>query len=164
MDSDTHIRSVHVTTTVRHGVEEVFDVLATLHGRERFTGHFVRDWKGCGPDRGVGARATARVTPGGRVDVELVTARPAARIVERQAGANGRRLALATYTLTPLSDGSTRIGFEYAWLRAPRRDRLMAALLRRMLRQDYRRALKRLAGLLDAEAAHASAAGRVEPR
>jgi hypothetical protein len=164
MDREIQIPSVRVTTTVPHGADEVFDLLATLRGRERITGHFLRNWERCGPDRGVGARATARVMPGGRVDVELVTARAPARVVERQARANGRRLALATYMLTPLSDGSTRIGFEYAWLRAPRRDRLMAALVRRRLRRAYRRALKRLAALLDAEAARASPAGRVEPR
>jgi hypothetical protein len=85
---------------------------------------------------------------GGReeaVDIEVVDAQPPARIVERNVSAKGKRVATGTYELADTASGGTRIAFTYAWEQAPLADRLLAPLVRAILRRGNARALARLA-------------------
>jgi len=128
--------------------EEVYDFLDVMANHEPFTDHVLLDWEYSGPDRGVGSKARVKVKAGGRtdtVDIEVVSARRPATIVERNTGAGGRRVATGTYTLEETPGAGTRIVFEYAWQQAPLSERLAAPLLRRMLRGVNERAMRRLA-------------------
>ena len=145
------MRPVQVTTEVPYPREDVYDFLDVMSNHEPFTNHMLRDWEYGGPDRGVGSKAKVKVTAGGRTDsieIEVVAAERPARIVERNVGAGGRRVANGTYVLSELPDGGTRIMFEYAWQRAPLSERLAAPLVRGILRRGNERSMQRLADQL----------------
>ncbi|HTP21864.1 MAG TPA: SRPBCC family protein [Solirubrobacteraceae bacterium] len=141
------MRPVTVTTEVPYPTEDVYDFLDVMSNHEPFTNHMLRDWEFAGPDRGVGSKAKVKVSAGGRtesVEIEVVEADRPTRIVERNVGAGGRRVANGTYTLAELPGGGTRITFEYAWQRAPLSERLAAPLVRGILRRGNERAMRRL--------------------
>ena len=142
-----YMRPVTVTTEVPYPTEDVYDFLDVMSNHEPFTNHMLRDWEFAGPDRGVGSKAKVKVSVGGRtesVEIEVVEADRPTRIVERNVGAGGRRVANGTYTLAKLPGGGTRITFEYAWQRAPLSERLAAPLVRGILRRGNERAMRRL--------------------
>lgn len=131
--------------------EEVYDVLDVLGAHEDFTDHVLRDWEYSGPARGVGAKARATAAVAGRrdsIDIEVVAAQRPLRIVERNTGAGGRRVAHGSYLLKQLPHGGTRIFFKYAWESAPVSEQLSAPVVRWLLLRANRRALRRLAHLL----------------
>ncbi|HTU97050.1 MAG TPA: SRPBCC family protein [Solirubrobacteraceae bacterium] len=139
---------VHVTIDVPQPIDEVFDFLDVMANHEPFTDHILKDWEYSGPDRGVGSRARVHVTAAGRtetVDIEVVDAERPTRIVERNVGAGGKRVANGTYTLSALPAGGTHVQFEYAWRQAPLSERVMSPLVRGMLRRANQRAMVRLA-------------------
>ena len=145
------MRPVRVTTEVPYPREEVYDFLDVMSNHEPFTNHMLRDWKYCGPDRGIGSKAKVTASAGGRTDsveIEVVAAERPTRIVERNVGAGGRRVANGTYVLAELPDGGTRVTFEYAWQRAPLGERLASPLVRGILRRGNERSLRRLADQL----------------
>ncbi|MFC4493013.1 SRPBCC family protein [Streptomyces ovatisporus] len=147
------MRPVTVSVTVTQGREEVYDFLDVMANHEPFTDHMLRDWEYSGPASGVGAKATVQVRAAGRTDaveIEVVEAVRPVRIVERNTGAGGRRVAHGTYELEELPGGGTRIAFEYAWRRVPPAERLSAPLVRSLLRRGNERALRRLAARLSA--------------
>jgi carbon monoxide dehydrogenase subunit G len=84
------------------------------------------------------------------ISVTVVAAEPPAKIVERNVGAGGERVATGTYTLQTLPAGGTRVAFEYAWQTAPLGERLAAPLIRGVLRRGNQRAMQRLAEQLPA--------------
>ena len=146
------MKPVRVSIDVPQAREDVYDFLDVLANHELFTDHMLRDWRCEGPARGVGARASVTAVAGGRtehLDMEVITAERPARNVERNVGASGR-VATGTYTLDPLPGGGTRITFESAWLRVPRREALAAPLVRAVVRRGNKRAMERLAGQLRA--------------
>lgn len=148
------MRPVRVTTEVPYPPEDVYDFLDVMSNHEPFTNHMLRDWEYSGPDRGVGSKAKAKVSAGGRTDaieIEVVYAERPARVVERNVGAGGHRVANGTYFLAGLPSGGTRITFEYAWQKAPLTERLAAPLVRGILRRGNERAMQRLADQLAAE-------------
>jgi hypothetical protein len=141
------MRPVRVTTDVAQTPEDVYDFLDVMANHEPFTNHMLKDWQYAGPDRGIGSKAAVTAVMGGRsepVEIEVIAAERPVRIVERNIGAGGRRVATGTYTLEPLSGGGTRIAFEYAWEQAPTSERLAAPLVRAMLRRGNARAMTRL--------------------
>ncbi len=142
------MQPVDVTIQVPYPVEEVYDFLDVMSNHEPFTNHMLGDWQYSGPDRGIGSKARVKVSAGGRtdtVDIEVVSADRPTKIVERNVGAGGRRIANGTYTLAPLPTGGTRISFEYAWQKVPFGERLTAPLVRAFVRRGNLEALKRLA-------------------
>ncbi len=143
-----------MTTEVPYPPEDVYDFLDVMSNHEPFTNHMLRDWEYSGPDRGVGSRAKVKVSAGGRTDaieIEVVDAERPTRIVERNVGAGGHRVANGTYFLAGLPSGGTRITFEYAWQKAPLTERLAAPLVRGILRRGNERAMQRLADQLAAK-------------
>jgi carbon monoxide dehydrogenase subunit G len=149
------MKPVHVTTTVPQPIDEVFDFLDVMANHEPFTNHILKDWEYAGPDRGVGSKARVQVTAAGRtetVEIEVVDAQRPTRIVERNVGAGGKRVANGTYTMSALPDGGTQVQFEYAWQEAPLSERVMSPLVRGMLRRANERAMERLAERLQAVA------------
>ncbi|MCX5191082.1 SRPBCC family protein [Streptomyces sp. NPDC059837] len=153
------MKSVTVSNDVPQTPEQVYDFLDVMAHHERFTDHYLTDWRYSGPGRGVGSCATVTVALGGTktdVTVEVVEADPPRRIVERNVSAAGRRLAHGTYTIEPLRTGGSRVSFTYAWERAPLADRLLAPVVRATIRRANRTVMRRLATEL---AHHVSAAG-----
>jgi carbon monoxide dehydrogenase subunit G len=145
------MRSVRVVTHVPQRREEVYDFLNVIANHEPFTNHMLNDFRYSGPDRGVGAKARVTVTAGGRtdtVDIEVIAAERPSTIVERNIGANGKRIATGTYSLDELPNGETEIRFEYAWQQAPLSERLAGPLVRSIMRRGNQRSLERLAEAL----------------
>ena len=144
------MRPVQVTTEVPYPREDVYDFLDVMSNHEPFTNHMLRDWEYGGPDRGVGSKAKVNSVggPADSIEIEVVAAERPTRIVERNVGAGGRRVANGTYVLTDLPGEGTRITFEYAWQRAPLSERLASPLVRRILRRGNERSMRRLADQL----------------
>lgn len=132
--------------------EQVYDFLDVMAHHERFTDHYLTNWRCHGPGRGVGSGATATASLGGTrtdVTIEVVEAEPPRRIVERNISAAGRRQAHGTYDIAPLpAGGGSRVSFTYAWVRAPLTDRLLAPAVRATMRRANRTVMRRLAAEL----------------
>lgn len=160
------MRPVLVTTEVPYPREEVFDFLDVMSNHEPFANHMMRDWEYAGPDRGIGSKATVKVRAAGRTDtiqIEVVAAERPTRIVERNVGAGGRRVANGTYVLAELPGGGTRITFEYAWQQAPLSERLASPLVRGILRRGNERSMRRLADHLAIRDGNGAATGAEAP-
>jgi hypothetical protein len=145
---------VHVD--VPQAREEVYAFLDVLAAHEGFTDHMLREWECSGPRRGVGAKARVKAVVGGHrdvVDIEVIASEHPLRIVERNVGARGQRVAHGTYLLEELPDGGTRVLFEYAWETAPVTERLAAPVARWFLRRANQRSLGRLARQLASRSA-----------
>jgi len=142
------MKPVQVTIDVPFPREDVYDFLDVMANHEPFTNHMLQDWEYSGPDRGVGSKARVTVSAGGRretINIEVVAAEAPAKIVERNVGAGGRRIATGTYTLESLPGDWTRIRFEYDWQQAPLSERLASPVVRAILRRGNERAMRRLA-------------------
>jgi len=145
-----YVKHVRVSIDVPQAREDVYDYLDVLANHALFTGHMFRDWRYDGPAQGVGARARLTAVAGGRaeaVDMEVTETERPVRNVERSTGASGR-VTTGTYTLAGLPGGGTRVTFEVAWLKTPRREALAAPLVRAMVRRGNQRALDQLAAQL----------------
>jgi hypothetical protein len=142
---------VTVSIDVPQPRDDVFAFLDVMANHEPFTNHMLVDWSYAGPDRGVGAKARMLSTAGGRkepIDMEVIEAQAPSRIVERNVSAKGRRVGLGTYELSDLPGGGTHVTFTYAWEQAPAADRVLAPLVRALLRRGNARAMERLAAQL----------------
>jgi hypothetical protein len=145
------MKPVTVSVDVPNSREDVYEFLDVLANHEPFTDHLMVDWQYSGPRAGVGAKANARVKgPGSNenIDIEVIEAEPPQRIVEESVSAGGKRRTRGTYMLTELPEGGTRIAFEFAWLEAPRNERMTAPLIRAFMRRTNGRAMRRLGKLL----------------
>jgi Polyketide cyclase / dehydrase and lipid transport len=154
-----YMKSVTVSIDVPQTPEQVYDFLDVMAHHERFTNHYLTDWRYSGPGRGVGSCAMVTAALGGTktdVTIEVVEAEAPRRIVERNVSAAGRRLAHGTYTIEPLRTGGSRISFTYAWVRAPLADQLLAPVVRPTMRRANRTVMRRLAAEL---ARHMTTAG-----
>jgi hypothetical protein len=146
-----YMKSVTVSIDVPQTPEQVYDFLDVMAHHERFTNHYLTDWRYSGPGRGVGSCAMVTAALGGTktdVTIEVVEAEAPRRIVERNVSAAGRRLAHGTYTIEPLRTGGSRISFTYAWVRAPLADQLLAPVVRPTMRRANRTVMRRLAAEL----------------
>lgn len=153
------MKSVAVSIDVPQTPEQVYDFLDVMAHHERFTDHYLTNWRLEGPARGVGSRVTVTATLGGAKSeavVEVVETEPPLRIVERNVSAGGQRVAHGTYAIEPLPTGGSRVSFTYAWERAPLTDRLFAPAVRATVRRANRTVMRRLAAELDR---HTAAAG-----
>ncbi len=82
------------------------------------------------------------------VDIEVIDAERPSHIVEQNTSAGGRRRARGSYRIEPLPAGGSRVSFEYAWLRAPFADRLLAPFVRATIRRANRVGMRRMAAEL----------------
>jgi hypothetical protein len=145
------MRPVSVSIDVPRGRASVYAFLDVMANHERFTDHMLREWVCAGPASGVGARARVMNVLGGRrvpVEIEVIDAVDGRRTAERNVSAGGRRVGQGTYELADLEHGGTRVTFTYAWVQVPLEDRLLAVVVRPMVRRAFRQALERLAGAL----------------
>jgi Polyketide cyclase / dehydrase and lipid transport len=143
------LKPVTVSIEVPQSRTEVYDFLDVMANHEPFTNHMLVDWSFSGPARGVGSKADVNSKLGGRkepVAIEVVEASAPTRIVEHNVSAGGKRVASGTYELTDAASpsGGTRVEFTYAWSEAPLADRLLAPLVRAVLRRGNAKAMARL--------------------
>lgn len=146
------MESVTVTISIARPRADVFDFLDDLGNHAGFLDHFLVDWELSGPARGVGAKATARVSAPGSQDwteFEVVDAKRPERIVEDGVGAKGKRRTRGTYYLSDRPGGGTDVAFELEWLAAPRSECLVPPLTRAFARRTNGKALKRLKKALE---------------
>jgi len=142
------MKPVTVEVVVARPPLEVFRFLDALANHERFLDHYLVDWSFSGPQRGVGAKARARVDAPGSQDhfeFEVTEAEAPRRIVEQGISSGGKRETRGTYRLEPLPEGGTRIEFELAFLRLPRSERLVPPLTRAFAKRVNAKAMRRLA-------------------
>jgi len=146
-------KPVSVSIEVPEPRTKVYDFLDVMANHEPFTNHMLVDWSYSGPARGVGSKANVNSKVGGRkepVAIEVVDAEAPSKIVEHNVSAGGKRRASGTYELTELPTGGTRVQFTYTWREAPLADRLMAPLVRSILKRGNEKAMRRLAEQLPA--------------
>jgi hypothetical protein len=145
------MKPVQVTVHVPLKREQVYEFLAISANHESFNRHMLADWSFSGPPRGVGSRTHATAILGGRreaVDIEVVEDIAPSRIVERNVGARGKRVATGTYYLAA-TDTGTAVTFEYAWQRAPMAERLAASVVRRVMQRTLETSMRELAATLE---------------
>ena len=147
-------KPISVSIEVPQSRTKVYDFLEVMANHEPFTNHMLVDWSYSGPPRGVGSKANVNSKFGGRkeaVAIEVVDAVEPSKIVEHNVSAGGRRRAAGTYELSELPTGGTRVRFTYVWAEAPLVDRLMAPLVRSILKRGNAKAMARLAEQLPAQ-------------
>ncbi|MGW2866011.1 SRPBCC family protein [Streptomyces sp. NPDC001205] len=152
------MKSVTVSIDVPQTPEQVYGFLDVMANHERFTDHYLTNWRYTGPARGIGSCATVTAALGGTktdVTIEVVEAEAPRRIVERNVSGAGRRQCRGTYAIEPLPTGGARVSFTYSWVRAPLADRMLAPVVRATMRHANRTVMRRLAAEL---ARHVSAA------
>ena len=91
---------------------KVYEHLDVLANHEPFNDHLMRDWQLSGPPSGVGAVARVRTKALGVsdvVDIEVIEAVAAERIVERNTAAKAGRVGQGTYVLADRPDGGTHV-------------------------------------------------------
>ena len=141
------MKPITVTATVSKSPAEVFEFLDVLPNHEGFLDHYLTDWKFSGPERGVGAKAEARVNTTMSQDwfeFEVIEAEAPGRIVERGVSSGGKRKTQGAYRLEGLPDGGTRIEFELAFHQLPRSERLVPPLTRAFAKRVNAKAMRRL--------------------
>ncbi len=146
------MKPVVVEVVVARPPSEVFEFLDALANHERFLDHYLRDWEFSGPQRGVGAKARARVDAPASQDhfeFEVTEAKSPSRIVERGISSKGKRETQGVYSLQGLPDGGTRIEFELSFQQLPRSERLIPPLTRAFAKRVNAKAMRRLAKQLD---------------
>jgi ribosome-associated toxin RatA of RatAB toxin-antitoxin module len=142
------MKPVTVETQVSKPPAEVFEFLDALANHERFLDHYLVDWEFSGPQRGVGAKARARVdAPASQDRFEFeVTKSEAPRLISEQGvSSGGKRKTRGTYRLEGLPDGGTRVGFELVFEELPRSERLIPPLTRAFAKRVNAKAMRRLA-------------------
>jgi carbon monoxide dehydrogenase subunit G len=159
------MRPITVATVVAQDPETVYRFLDCLGAHEQFNDHMLCDWALSGPTTGVGAKLHAVATIGGRrepVEVEVVEADPPRRIVERTLGRGGRRVAYGTYRLDPDPQDRTEITFRYSVAAVPAGERLLAPLIRPVMRRALNESMRRLHAQLSIATQSARPARRPE--
>jgi uncharacterized protein YndB with AHSA1/START domain len=149
------MRSITVSRTVDAPREQVFRYLSDIANHAEFSDHYLHDFRLERLDsRGVGASASYRLDfPLGRQwgDAAITTLESPHRVVlEGRAGRIGRIHTRAEYLLTPADHDMTRIEYRFETESDQPLDRLRETLgLRGWLRRAARRALGRLAHVLE---------------
>jgi hypothetical protein len=146
------MKPVKVSVQVPYPPEQVYEFLAVGANHEPFNRHMLSDWSFSGPPSGVGSKTHATATLGGRrdpIDIEVIEDVSPYRLVERNVGAGGRRVATGTYSLAEAAAG-TSVTFEYAWQRVPLAERIAGPLVRRVMGAALETSMRALAATLDA--------------
>lgn len=141
------MKPVTVEATVAKPPSEVFEFLDALANHERFLDHYLVDWKFSGPQRGIGAKARARVDAPGSQDhfeFEVIESEAPYEIVEQGVSSGGKRKTRGTYRLHQAPDGGTRIEFELLFEEVPRTERISPLLTRTFARRVNAKAMRRL--------------------
>ena len=161
---------VSVSIVIGRPREEIFDYLADIANHPEFVDHFIDDFHLTREDsvgRGAGARFHVKA-PFQRfswMGVQFIEVDRPWRIVEAGRGGKYNRIrSLATYSLEPGPDGTTRVELTFETVPATPTDRIMELVgARSWTRRQHARALRRLRSILEEgtrRGARATVAGR----
>ena len=158
------MRPITCSVTIDSPRERVFEYLEDIANHVEFSDHYLKDFRlERIESRGVGAAARFRIAFGKSLWGEIVIAdlqRPHQIDLEGEAGRLGRVRLRATYTLTPFAQDMTRVEYELSTTPAGRTDEMRLVLGGgAWLRWQSRKALRRLACVLEEGRPHAHAAG-----
>jgi len=148
------MRPFTCSVTIDAPRERVFDYLEDIANHAEFSGHYLKDFRlERLASRGVGAAARFRIALGRSLWGEISIAaleRPYRIALEGETGRLGRVKVHAAYTLTASGQEMTRLEYELATAPPSRTAELRLMLGGRMwLRLQSRRALQRLARMLE---------------
>jgi Polyketide cyclase / dehydrase and lipid transport len=135
------VKPITASTTIERPQEELFDLIEDLRRHEAWTDHMLVDWSGDASRVKVRAKTPG---PADWLDIETLSVERPSKTVERTTGARGKRISYGTYTLRLLSPSSTEVSFELRIETMPRRERVLAPLLRPYLQRVNDKAMKRL--------------------
>jgi uncharacterized protein YndB with AHSA1/START domain len=135
---------------------EVFEYLLDMANRPEFSDHYLGDFHLTRVDsygKGAGARFRLKTRRDrfGWADLTITDVEPPRRIVEVGRGGKFNRVRLlSVFTLSPAPGGTTRVQLTVETEPATLTDRLLEALgMRRWLRREIGRALRRLRAILE---------------
>jgi uncharacterized protein YndB with AHSA1/START domain len=158
------MRPFTCSVTIDSPRERVFDYLEDIANHVEFSDHYLKDFRlERVESRGVGAAARFRIAFGkslwGEIGITELQ-RPHRIALEGEAGRLGRVRLHASYTLTPFAQNMTRVEYTLSTTPASRRAELRLVLGgRAWLIWQSRRALRRLAQVLEEGSPRAHAAG-----
>ncbi len=133
--------TVAVTTTIERPRDDVYALVADLRAHERWTDHFITDWKPAGDG------VSVKIKGGGRSEIHPVSSTPDAVVEE---GTDGKRRTRGTYTLRPLRADRTEVTFTNEILqRGSKLEALADPLVKAMLRRNNAKALARLKEIME---------------
>ena len=145
-----------VSATISRPREEVFEYLADIANHPEFTDHYLVDWRLTREDSyGTGAGGRFRVkAPLNRFswgDVTFSEVQPPFRIVERgRFGKYNRVRMLATYTLSPGPEDTTRVEYTLETQPVLLSDKLLELLGGRLwTRRQAAKAMRRLRSIVE---------------
>lgn len=143
---------VRFTFTVDRPRDEVYDLIGDLAAHERWTDHFLTDWRIEGDPRAVGCKLYARAKGAGKHDqvvLEVMESTPD-RTVEHGRGGKGlKRGTSGIYEMKPVGEGRTEITFineVTEWANPV--EKLFSPLANVYLRKQSGRAMDRLKEIL----------------
>lgn len=147
------MRPFTATVTIDAPRERVFDYLADVANHAEFSDHYLEDFRLERLDSsGVGAAASFKLAFGRSQWGEIVIAsleRPYRIVLLGQTGRIGRVKTRGVYTLTPYGNDMTQLEYEGSGTPATKGDEFRAALSRAWLKRQIRKALRRLAKVLE---------------
>lgn len=158
--------AVTVSNVVARPREEVFAYLADVANHSEFMDHFTEDWHLTREESygaGAGARFKVDIRPGSRFswgDTTFAAVEPPHRIVARgRFGKYGRTRTLTIWELEAETEHTTRVNVTYETEPGILSDRINEALGgRRFWRRRLRKALSRLARILEDDRARGTRA------
>ncbi len=135
------MKPITAEITIDRPRAELYELIEDLRNHEAWTDHMLVDWSGT-PER-VRVRS-ALPGPADWLDIQTTSVTPPSETVERTTGAKGKRVSYGTYRLREEDPSSTHVEFELRIETTPRRERVLAPLLRPYLQRVNDKAMRRL--------------------
>ncbi len=135
------MKPITAEITVDRPRAELYELIEDLRNHEAWTDHMLVDWSGTAERVRV---RSALPGPADWLDIQATSVTPPSETVERTTGARGKRVSYGTYRLRETGPSSTRVEFELRIETMPRRERLLAPLLRPYLQRVNDKAMRRL--------------------
>ena len=135
------MKPIVARTTISRPRADLFDLIADLRNHEAWTDHMLVSWSGTAERVRV---KSAVPGPADWLDIQTTSVTPPSETVERTTGAKGKRISYGTYRLTERDPSTTDVEFELRIETMPRRERVLAPLLRPWLQRVNDKAMRRL--------------------
>jgi uncharacterized protein YndB with AHSA1/START domain len=135
------VKPVVAEITIDRPREELYELIEDLRNHEAWTDHLLVEWSGTAERVRV---RSALPGPADWLDIQTTSVTPPSETVERTTGAKGKRVSYGTYRLFEEGPSRTKVQFELRIETMPRRERILAPLLRPWLQRGNDKAMRRL--------------------
>lgn len=135
------MKPITARITISRPREELYALIEDLRNHEAWTDHLLVEWSGSAERVRV---RSALPGPKDWLDIQTTSVTPPSETVERTTGAKGKRISYGTYRLREAGPSATEVEFELRIETMPRRERVLAPLLRPWLQRGNDRAMRRL--------------------